>query len=161
MKIKTQETKLHKKPDSKIIKLFLNISILILSLAVIFLGYSLLSKIKVIYSQVETSDSLLQSGVIQVEVLNGCGVSGIADKFMDLLREKKFDVVNLGNYRSFDIDKTIVIDRSGKIKNAEYLAEVIGIDKWNVIQQKNKNYFLDVSLIIGKDYNNFLKMIKG
>lgn len=157
MKIKTRETKLHKKPDSKITKLFLNISILILSLAVIFLVYSLLGKIKAIYSQVETSDSLLQSGVIQVEVLNGCGISGIADKFMDLLREKKFDVVNLGNYRSFDIDKTIVIDRSGKIKNAEYLAEVIGIDKWNVIQQKNKNYFLDVSLIIGKDYNNFLK----
>lgn len=157
MNIKTQETKLHKKPESANINLFLNISILILSLAVIFLGYSLVSKIKDIYSQVETSDSLLQSGVIQVEVLNGCGVSGIADKFMDLLREKNFDVVNLGNYRSFDIDKTIVIDRSGKIKNAEYLAEVIGIDKWNVIQQKNKNYFLDASLIIGKDYNNFLK----
>ncbi len=157
MKIKTQETKLYKKPDTTIIKLFLNISILILSLAIIFLGYSLLSKIKAIYSQAETSDSLLQSEVIQVEVLNGCGVSGIADKFMDILREKKFDVVNLGNYRSFDIYKTIVIDRSGKIKNAEYLAEVIGIDKWNVIQQKNKNYFLDVSLIIGKDYNNFLK----
>ncbi len=157
MNIKTQETKLHKKPESANINLFLNISILILSLAVIFLGYSLVSKIKDIYSQVETSDSLLQSGVIQVEVMNGCGVSGIADKFMDLLREKNFDVVNLGNYRSFDIDKTIVIDRSGKIKNAEYLAEVIGIDKWNVIQQKNKNYFLDASLIIGKDYNNFLK----
>jgi len=157
VKIKTQETKLYKKPDTTIIKLFLNISILILSLAIIFLGYSLLSKIKAIYSQAETSDSLLQSEVIQVEVLNGCGVSGIADKFMDILREKKFDVVNLGNYRSFDIYKTIVIDRSGKIKNAEYLAEVIGIDKWNVIQQKNKNYFLDVSLIIGKDYNNFLK----
>jgi len=157
VKIKTQETKLYKKPNTTIIKLFLNISILILSLAIIFLGYSLLSKIKAIYSQAETSDSLLQSEVIQVEVLNGCGVSGIADKFMDILREKKFDVVNLGNYRSFDIYKTIVIDRSGKIKNAEYLAEVIGIDKWNVIQQKNKNYFLDVSLIIGKDYNNFLK----
>ena len=102
MNIKTQETKLHKKPESTNIKLFLNISILILS----------------------------------------------------------FDVVNLGNYRSFDIDKTIVIDRSGKVKNAEYLAEVIGIDKWNVIQQKNKNYFLDVSLIIGRDYNNFLKWLK-
>lgn len=157
MNIKTQETKLHKKPDSTNIKLFLNISILILSFAIIFLGYSLVSKIKAIYSQAESSDPLLPSGVIQVEVLNGCGVSKIADKFMDLLREKKFDVVNLGNYRSFDIDKTIVIDRSGKIRNAEYLAEVIGIDKWNVIQQKNKNYFLDVSLIIGKDYNNFLK----
>ncbi len=157
MKIKTQETKLHKKTDSTNIKFFLNISILVLSFAVIFLGYSLLSNIKAIYSQAETSDSLLQSGVVQVEVLNGCGVSGIADKFMDILREKNFDVVNLGNYRSFDIDKTIVIDRSGKIKSAEYLAEIIGIEKWNVIQQKNKNYFLDVSLIVGKDYNNFLK----
>jgi hypothetical protein len=36
--------------------------------------------------------------------------------------------------------------------SAEYLADVIGLDKKRVIQQKNKNYFLDVTLIIGKDY---------
>ena len=89
---------------------------------------------------------------MQIEVLNGCGVDGIADMFTDSLRKKNFDVVNTGNYRTFKIDNSIVIDRTGNIINAEYLAEVIGIDKKQVIEQKNKNYFLDVTLIIGKDY---------
>jgi len=46
---------------------------------------------------------------------------------------------------------------TGNIINAEYLAEVIGIDNKQVIQQKNKNYFLDVTLIIGKDYKQLFQ----
>jgi len=94
---------------------------------------------------------------MQIEVVNGCGVDGVADRFTDYLRKKNFDVVYTGNYRSFNIDNSIVIDRTGDIINAEYLAEVIGIDNKQVIQQKNKNYFLDVSLIIGKDYKQLFK----
>lgn len=89
--------------------------------------------------------------------MNGCGVSGAADTFTDSLRAKGIDVVNTGNYRSFDIDNTIVIDRSGKMENAKYVAELLGIDDKQVIRQINKNYFLDVCVIIGKDYNNYLK----
>ena len=68
------------------------------------------------------------------------------------LFEVKFDVVNMTNYRSFEIDKSIIIDRSGRLGNAKYLADVIGIDRRRVIQQKNRNYYLDVTLIVGKDY---------
>lgn len=49
--------------------------------------------------------------VIQVEVLNACGAAGLADKFTDLLRSKKFDVVKTGNFASFDIDNSFIIDR--------------------------------------------------
>jgi len=66
-------------------------------------------------------------------------------------------VVNMGNYRSFDIDNTIVIDRSGKTENAKYVAGLLGINENQVVKQINKNYFLDVSVIIGKDYHNYLK----
>jgi len=137
--------------------LFLNISNLILSLLLLFLGYSLLSKLNVFGENLEIDDLVKHKKNIQIEVLNGCGVDGVADRFTDYLRKKKFDVVNTGNYRSFNIDNSIVIDRTGDIINAEYLAEVIGIDNKQVIQQKNKNYFLDVSLIIGKDYKQLFK----
>lgn len=66
-------------------------------------------------------------------------------------------MVNTGNYRSFDIDNTIVIDRSGRTENAKYVAELLGLKGNQVVKQINKNYFLDVSVIIGKDYNNYLK----
>ena len=137
--------------------LFLNISNLILSLLILFLGYSLLSKLNVFGENLEIDNLVKHKKNMQIEVLNGCGVDGVADRITDYLRKKNFDVVNTGNYRSFNIDNSIVIDRTGDIINAEYLAEVIGIDNKQVIQQKNKNYFLDVSLIIGKDYKQLFK----
>ncbi len=116
--------------------------------------YSLYSNIK---SSKLNEESLERknrtSNIIQVEVLNGCGKSGIAEKITSFLRNRNFDVVQMGNYISFDIDKTMVIDRTGNKANAVKVAEAIGVDKKNVIQQLNKEYFLDVSIIIGKDFN--------
>ena len=94
----------------------------------------------------------IPSNIIQIEVLNGCGVTGVADRFTDFLRSKNLDVVNVDNYISFDINESIVIDRIGNMANAYKVAKELGIKKENVIQQLNKDYFLDVSLIIGKDY---------
>ncbi|GAB4291223.1 MAG: hypothetical protein Kow0098_10320 [Ignavibacteriaceae bacterium] len=96
-----------------------------------------------------------ESGVyhpVQLEVLNGCGVSGLAEKFTDFLRTNKFDVVNTGNYRTFNIDYTLVIDRSGDYQKARLISETLGIDKRNVFSMINESYFLDVSLIIGNDF---------
>lgn len=93
------------------------------------------------------------SAIIQVEVMNGCGVEGVAAKFTNYLREKNFDVVQVGNYISSNIDETMIIDRIGNRANTEKLAEVLGIDKKNIVQQLNKDYFLDATLVIGKDYN--------
>jgi len=137
--------------------LFLTISNLILSFLILFLGYSLLSKLNLFGENSEIDHVVKHKKNMQIEVLNGCGVDGVADMFTDYLRTKNFDVVNTGNYRSYNIDNSIIIDRTGNIFNAEYLAEVIGIDNKQVIQQKNKNYFLDVTLIIGKDYKQFFK----
>lgn len=98
------------------------------------------------------SDNQTVSEIIQVEVLNGCGVGGIADRFTDFLRNNKFDVVNMGNYIRFDMDETIVIDRTGNKANALFVAKALGVKSENVIQQLNNDYFLDVSIVIGRDY---------
>ncbi len=94
----------------------------------------------------------IASDIIQVEVLNGCGVGGIADRFTDFLRSNKFDVVNIANYIRFDMDETLVIDRRGNKANAYSVAKSLGVKKENVIQQLNDDYFLDVSIVIGRDY---------
>ncbi|MDZ7260835.1 MAG: LytR C-terminal domain-containing protein [candidate division KSB1 bacterium] len=91
---------------------------------------------------------------IDVEVLNGCGVDGVASKITEYLRAKGFDVVYFGNYTRFDIEETIVIDRRSLDKeNAKKVAEALGItNEKNIIQIKNDQKQLDVSVIIGKDY---------
>jgi hypothetical protein len=143
--------------DHRSTNLFINISNLILLILILFLGHSLLSKLKVFGENSDIDNLVSQKNNMQIEVLNGCGVDGVADMFTDSLRRKNIDVVNTGNYRTFNIDNSIVIDRTGKIINAEYLAEVIGVDNKQVIQQKNKDYFLDVTLIIGKDYKQLFQ----
>lgn len=113
----------------------------------------MITKISAITSGNDDSDLNKTSRIIQLEVLNGCGITGIAEKFTNFLRENNFDVVQIGNYSSFDIDNTLVVDRTGNKDNAYKVAESLGIDSKNVIQQINNDYFLDVSLIIGKDFN--------
>jgi hypothetical protein len=125
----------------------------LLSIIVIFLSYSLYLKIQSISQDKNNNDKETASAIIQIEVLNGCGVDGIAAKFTDYLRQRDFDVVQVGNYTSSNIEESMIIDRIGNKANAEKLAETLGLNKQNIIQQLNKDYFLDLTLIIGKDYN--------
>ena len=97
---------------------------------------------------------------MQVEVLNGCGASGVADKLTEFFRSNKIDVVNLGNYRSFEIENSIIISRNYNIKNAERLAALVGLDESSIIQQTNPDYLLDVTFILGKDYSKLVPLIK-
>ncbi len=132
----------------------LNIIIALLSVIIIYMSYSIFSKIDRKRQLDIQNGKNAGASVIQVEVLNGCGVSGVADQFTNYLRLHHFDVVQMGNYISFDVEKSIVIDRTGNMVNAYKVADILGVSRKNVIQQKNNNYFLDVSFIIGKDFNS-------
>lgn len=133
--------------------LFLNIAIFILVTLIVFMLYSIYVKLTTPPKENNLlTDNQNVSEIIQVEVLNGCGIGGIADRFTDFLRNNKFDVVSMGNYIRFDLDESIVIDRTGNKANALAVANALGIKKENVIQQLNNDYFLDVSIVIGRDY---------
>lgn len=134
------------------------IIIFILVCIIILMSYSIYDKLSGMNRIIEDkSANITVSEIIQVEVLNGCGVSGIAERFTDYLRTNNIDVVSSSNYSDYNVPKTIVIDRIGNSANAKYVAEILGVKK--IITQINKDYFLDVSIIIGKDYNK-LKPVK-
>jgi len=135
--------------------LILNISILVLILINSVLAYSVINSVSARYFN--SDDELLIDSTkvkIQAEVLNGCGVTDVAQKITEYLRANKVDVVNLGNYRSFEIENSIIICRNDKIKYAEKVAAIVGLDHSNIIQQTNPDYLLDVTFILGKDYRN-------
>lgn len=141
--------------------LILNISIIVLILINTVLAYTAFKAASLKFGN--SSDDLLIDSTkarIQVEVLNGCGVSGIADKLTDYLRVNYIDVVNLGNYRSFEIENSIIICRNDKIINAEKVAALVGLDENSIIQQTNPDYLLDVTFILGKDYRNLIPLKK-
>jgi hypothetical protein len=141
-----------------------NIIIVLLAVVTIYLFYNLYKRLTTeqteIKTQVVDSTTYLtkqpSGGTLQIDVQNGCGVSGIADKFTEYLRSKGFDVVEMGNFTTQDIKTTMVIDRAGNMKNAKRVAGSLGVSEKFVIQQMNKNYFLDATVVIGKDYAELL-----
>jgi hypothetical protein len=89
---------------------------------------------------------------IQVEVLNGCGVRGIAARFSKYLRKEGIDVVKTGNYKSSKVKKSQVIDRIGNKDFADEVGNILGIKPKYIYTKKNKKLLIDATIIIGKDY---------
>ncbi len=134
--------------------IFLNTVIFLLAGLIIYMSYSLFVKLTFGEKMQTLPDKDgVPSEIIQAEVLNGCGISGIADRFTDYLRDKNIDIVNTGNYVSFDIEHSMVIDRIGNMANAKRIAKLLGIKEEHVFPQLNKDYFLDVTVVIGRDYH--------
>ena len=92
--------------------------------------------------------------ILQVEVLNGCGVPGIAAKYTNYLRREGFDVIRTENYETFNVMKTVIIDRRGRIQNGIRIASALGLGEDRVLQEVNEAYLIDATIILGKDYRN-------
>jgi hypothetical protein len=92
--------------------------------------------------------------IIQVEVRNGCGVSGLAAEMTLFLREQGFDVVEVGDYKSFDLERSIVFDRTGDLEAAKKVAAVLTLPEAQIVQEIRPDLYLDASVVIGKDYKS-------
>ncbi len=90
--------------------------------------------------------------IIQVEVLNGCGASGVAGRATGFLRDHDVDVVGSGNYADFEQEHSLVIDRVGNRAAALRVAALLGIDEAYVRSEPGESYYLDASVVIGRDY---------
>lgn len=88
---------------------------------------------------------------IQLDVLNGVGEAKLAQRLTDFLRGRGFDVVEIGNYAG-DLERTLVIDRTGNRDAAVRVAQSLGLPEERVVQKIDRTLYLDVSVYIGKDY---------
>jgi len=91
---------------------------------------------------------------IRTEVLNGCGVMGVADKYTNLLRNKGFDVILSGNANNFNYPKTKVILRRGDITLAMEIASVLDINPDQITRDFNDLLDCDVTVILGSDFED-------
>lgn len=103
----------------------------------------------------------VKSKAIRIEILNGAGVPKLASKAADYLRAKGFDVVKTDNAPHGNFKKSVVQDRIGDIDKARTIASALGIGEAGVLQQKNPQLYLDVTVIIGQDYKSLKFMTSG
>jgi hypothetical protein len=92
-------------------------------------------------------DAEVPAGVrIRVEVLNATRVRGLARRATMHLRDRGFDVVNVGTSRDLR-DSTLVLDRSGHTEWAGLVARALGGAR--VQPAPDSSRYLDVTVLIG------------
>jgi len=107
-----------------------------------------------IISERATQDPALISNIIQLEVLNGAGIPGLATQYTSSLRQFGFDVVETGNFDHFNVTSSMVISRNGQMENARRVARAIGISEQQILREESPDFYLDVTLVIGSDYES-------
>ena len=91
---------------------------------------------------------------IQVEIKNGCGIPNLARMYTDFLRDEGFDVVDSKNADNFNYLNTKILLHRGELNRAHELASILNVDQNYITEDKNDDFFYDLTLIIGKDYIN-------
>lgn len=85
---------------------------------------------------------------IRVEVLNGAGRAGLAERVTARLRTGGFDVVYFGNASSFDWERSLVYARSADTVRARAVADALGID--SVEARPEPELHLDATVVLGR-----------
>lgn len=139
---------------SKLASLSTSAAIVVFGVLVLALAYSLVTRVLAprVDPVREENTGQLVGEIIQVEVRNGCGVAGLAARTTLFLRDHGFDVVEVGDYESFDVALSKVVDRVGDLASARKVAAVLGIPEDRVEQDIRPEYYLDASVVIGRDY---------
>jgi hypothetical protein len=92
-----------------------------------------------------------------IQILNGCGVDGAANKVGDFLRAKGFDVKNKGNAPTSNYSFTLVVSRKKDLSIARQIAESLRTGKDKVILMRNGDETYDVTIFVGSDYQERIK----
>jgi len=100
---------------------------------------------------------------IEVEILNGCGVPGLAGKISDYLRSQQMDVVRSENADHYNYDQTILILRNENSDGLKIIAKSFGID----IKDENRikhipddQLNVDITVIIGSDFATIKPLVE-
>ena len=89
-----------------------------------------------------------------VEVLNGTGRRGAANRVAELLRTKGFDVVKVGNAPESNHSRTIVAERRAAPRVASEVAKAVGARGYFPFH--NENLLVDATVFVGRDFEEIL-----
>ena len=140
---------------SRTANVFLNVALFGAGLLVLVLLYGLATRTFTPRTAPvrDENPAALPGDVIQIEVRNGAGESGLAATLTRYLRRRGFDVVASGNWTAFDEPETLVIDRIGNPEAAARVANALGLDADRVRATPDTSLLLDASVVIGRDYH--------
>ncbi len=135
---------------------------------VVVLIYIVSVAVKVTTGVSKTIDTSAQT--IRLQVLNGCGVRGQANRTADKLsgymdHDLEIMIVDTDNFDARDIKRTFLISRDKDKTSAVMLAGKLGLDSSEIVYRPLENNYrhVSVTLVLGEDYeelNLTLKPVK-
>lgn len=139
-------------------KWFLNLAIFSISVVIVGFIFSMGKRIsspgeKLTLSQVNVippDDRPMPYTVI--EVLNGTNVNGLGQKFTNYLRQNGYDVISTGNADHSNYENTMLIARTADVTKLREVNGTILLDSDKLFQKTDSSLQVDLTLIIGKDY---------
>ena len=128
-------------------------AMILLGLAALVLLFALLNKAvnPTISPEVQENPTGLLGSKIKVQLINANGIPNTAKRVRQYLINYGFDVVSIRNNGEAEAYSS-VYDRTGVIKHAQTLATVLEIPPGRVATQTKHDEYLDVTIVIGKDY---------
>lgn len=107
-----------------------------------------------------SDDAATQERIYALEILNGTGKQGLAQKTAELYQSFGYDVIRVGNADGNDYVDSLVIDRIGNAKVAAIIAQVIQCEaiKSTVLEDSEDDLYgteaiVDFTIILGGDFN--------
>jgi len=88
---------------------------------------------------------------VKIEVLNASGERGLARRATSYLRDRGFDVVNMGNGDQ-RLDSSVVIDRSGHPQWAAQAARALGGAR--IVSRPDSSRYLDLTILLGTSFRS-------
>jgi len=93
---------------------------------------------------------------VRVEILNGSGIASAGKKTADYLRERQNDVICISDAPCDTIERTLVVERTKKNRvHAKKIASQL--KSKNIFCVIDSSLYVDVTVIVGKDYNKYIK----
>jgi len=140
-------TKIKEKVNSVLILLLIVVNVILIA--------HLVQRFIVDYSPTISAIDLVNQKRIQVRVLNGCGISGLANSFAEFLKRNDYDVVETGNAETYDYPTTLLIDHNTREqKEIEKLCRTLDISTNLIIRLTTADAAADATIIIGSDYES-------
>uniref|UniRef100_A0A7C3N9M6 LytR family transcriptional regulator n=1 Tax=candidate division WOR-3 bacterium TaxID=2052148 RepID=A0A7C3N9M6_UNCW3 len=94
--------------------------------------------------------------IAKVEILNTTESRDVANTFAEILKKNRFEVFCVNMVENEDLDNTSIVDRKDKkMKYAKSVAKIFKCKEVFSIIDTTLN--IDVTIIIGKDYEEILK----
>jgi LytR cell envelope-related transcriptional attenuator len=128
----------------------------IAAILVLVLIYGASFAIRITHGFSKTID--MPEHVIRLQILNGCGINGIASRAAKILQTKvkhplEVEIIEVGDFDSYNAGESFIISRKKDLKPARLFAEQIGINSEKIVYKSIENNYrsITVTLVLGDD----------